>query len=1392
MAGNEMKKTYTIDVNVGTEKYKQQLKQMANEAGVAVKEISENEVVIRLDQNIKGYDQIKTAIQELGKNASIRLAIDKDNLKKQVANAKEEIKKLTTVNLKGDFTYTKPEPSGQAGSGFKIGATVETLKNQLKYTKELNIEETKYGKELENINQLLEKQGKKNTTDNRKELEAELTQLAAREAALKRINELETKNVTNANGEKVKLYESSVEALNEYRELLDLVIKLEANMSRENASALKGKNTILPDFNLKEVTDVTGKLEAMEQASYSLYQNFEQLQNKLTDMGGADFAIYDQSYVEKLTTLLGTIINQLDKAAKGNQELADAEQNVADAAGTASEKLAEQAEAERQAGEAGKEAGDAATQSMENAGDAAIEAAKQAEEAAKKYDEVRNKLAVERSSKNVNQGLLNTTAQLTSKDKIGKATEASISAPLDSMVKEAQVLTNTLSQLGSNAGLSKLDDTLGVINRDINMITSNLEKINGSKLDDPKIETAKAKYEETIGILSSLKTSLEEVRKDWEAAGASAEAAGEKSETASKRMPNKKFKAGGTKESTSIAVTGEGTGEHAGPLYTEEDVKKSRDNVDSSKKYIQDAITEIKESLKLEVTIDENGVVKEFLENLSTKLTEAQKMVQEIVNGETKIAESKPVNTSTTSKAQQTSNQTPDANAESYTGIQNTLVTIKETIEEINGLTLSPDISGTSDRLDNINSVLQSIKDVIPEINGAPLILLNADEADAIEKIKAAISTISQTAQGSSLEDIVNLGSGLNTTISKQVSLYKEILDINNKIAKLDELSIGYNNELATLEDNRSKAQRELLDWYQKERDILKNMTSGKSDDEADALKRIANEKRLQEFQEARAKKERTIAETNAKVQTNLLKTVAKESEKEAAAEEKRQKAAQAAAEKQTKEEEKRLQYEQKVQREVEKYQQKLQASTKQAKADEESTRLKAQNDALDKQVEIYGKILDAKVQIAKLDKNDPAYNVKKDYLESNAQVENAKLAKEMLEAKRQEQAAINQINDSSQRAMAQQEAQQKRMLALEDMRVKKEREIADAQVSNQAKILKTVDSYANSKSYQNIGNLITKEQATSLENKKYLESDIENLSAAYEKLKTAIDNVNKAQNPSDTEKYYAEFKTAKKNVEELSGSMQKLVKSSAGNTTKSVLNIIGKASDLADAKQQLASMNDALRGITPTTSDAGKGITTLTYTLKAQDGIVKTLKYQFNEATGAIAEFGGQEKKIASVGERFSAMLKERGMSLVAYLSTFASFYRLVGVLKDGINTVNEVDTAFTELRKVADESDATLKSFANTVAFDVAGSVGSSGKDIINLAADFERLGYSIQEAQELAKNTAVYMNVGDMESSDEAMQHLVSTMKGFGLEAEDSMKIIDEFNEVGRLLPLTNYIG
>ena len=115
-------------------------------------------------------------------------------------------------------------------------------------------------------------------------------------------------------------------------------------------------------------------------------------------------------------------------------------------------------------------------------------------------------------------------------------------------------------------------------------------------------------------------------------------------------------------------------------------------------------------------------------------------------------------------------------------------------------------------------------------------------------------------------------------------------------------------------------------------------------------------------------------------------------------------------------------------------------------------------------------------------------------------------------------------------------------------------------------------------------------------------------------------------------------------------------------------------------------------------------------------------------------------------------------------------------------LTAVRDVDSAMTELRKVYDASASDYAAFMDRAA-ESSQRLGTSLSDNIRATAEAVKLGYDIDEAENLAESALVYLNVGDgVENVDEASASLISTMKAFNIEAENSIGIIDQYNEVG----------
>ena len=109
------------------------------------------------------------------------------------------------------------------------------------------------------------------------------------------------------------------------------------------------------------------------------------------------------------------------------------------------------------------------------------------------------------------------------------------------------------------------------------------------------------------------------------------------------------------------------------------------------------------------------------------------------------------------------------------------------------------------------------------------------------------------------------------------------------------------------------------------------------------------------------------------------------------------------------------------------------------------------------------------------------------------------------------------------------------------------------------------------------------------------------------------------------------------------------------------------------------------------------------------------------------------------------------------------------------------------TEVRKVSEGTEAQYKSFQQTVS-STAQEIASTNKELIDSSADFSRLGYSLEQAESLAKNTTLFVNVGDGIDITAATEDMITAMKAFDIKAEDSIKIVDNYNQIGNKFALS----
>jgi methyl-accepting chemotaxis protein len=193
-----------------------------------------------------------------------------------------------------------------------------------------------------------------------------------------------------------------------------------------------------------------------------------------------------------------------------------------------------------------------------------------------------------------------------------------------------------------------------------------------------------------------------------------------------------------------------------------------------------------------------------------------------------------------------------------------------------------------------------------------------------------------------------------------------------------------------------------------------------------------------------------------------------------------------------------------------------------------------------------------------------------------------------------------------------------------------------------------------------------------------------------------------------------------------------------------------------------------------------------LTGTLRTSNKTVADLEVKYNEATGALYAYQKAERESLTGVPAFLNGFKKKFNSIMQYLSMTMSIHQVLAQLRKGIQYIREIDLALTELKKVTDATEKEYDQFLQTAA-KTGARLGTTISAVTEATATFAKLGYTMEQATEMAESAIVYKNVGDnIASTEDAADSIISTMKGFRLEATESMEIVDRFNEVKFLPP------
>lgn len=261
-------------------------------------------------------------------------------------------------------------------------------------------------------------------------------------------------------------------------------------------------------------------------------------------------------------------------------------------------------------------------------------------------------------------------------------------------------------------------------------------------------------------------------------------------------------------------------------------------------------------------------------------------------------------------------------------------------------------------------------------------------------------------------------------------------------------------------------------------------------------------------------------------------------------------------------------------------------------------------------------------------------------------------------------------------------------------------------------------------------------------------------------------------------------YKASLQGVNELTKEQQAEINKLTQNCEKAAtefknLSAAEKGTIKVGVEKAIQRINKDLAENTKYSAEAKAGLNALLEQLKSGDPSINLRKI-----TEEIIKIENAEIAAGRAGKSLWDIFKTKSTygfigQMQSYLSMYVGFYGMVNGVKQVASTIRELDTAYTEMRKVSDESAQSLKNFQKE-SFSTADSVGTTALAMQDATATWMRLGESLDDAKESAKDATVLLNVSEFDNIDEATDSLVAMSQAY--KDLDKMEIIDVLDKIG----------
>ena len=179
--------------------------------------------------------------------------------------------------------------------------------------------------------------------------------------------------------------------------------------------------------------------------------------------------------------------------------------------------------------------------------------------------------------------------------------------------------------------------------------------------------------------------------------------------------------------------------------------------------------------------------------------------------------------------------------------------------------------------------------------------------------------------------------------------------------------------------------------------------------------------------------------------------------------------------------------------------------------------------------------------------------------------------------------------------------------------------------------------------------------------------------------------------------------------------------------------------------------------------------------------------KQRVQELNQQLINTSNAARQAGKLGLSFFDGIKEQAKKFTQWVSVTSVVMEGIRIGKDMIQDVRELDDSLLELTKVSDLSASGLEKVTEQ-AYELGEKVARTGKEVIDATTEFKRAGFDMQQSMDMAESAMVMTNVAEnITDTADAAGTLISVLKGFNMDASETMTIVDKINQVSNTSPI-----